>query len=124
MGGLGAGALVTAILVVNNVRDIESDRLSGRKNIPVVWGRRAGELEYLFMFLLAYIVPAITLAAGWANGWIMLPYISSLMAVKLYREMRSLPSGPGFNKLLAKTAQLVLVYCVCFSVGIILSGNI
>jgi 1,4-dihydroxy-2-naphthoate octaprenyltransferase len=121
-GGLGAGALVTAILVVNNVRDIESDRRAGRKNIPVVWGRKAGEIEYLLMLILAMCVPLAALALGWANAWILLPLLSLPRAVQLFRHIHTLPAGPGFNKLLAQTAQLVLMYCVLFSVGVLLGG--
>lgn len=121
-GGTGAGALVTAILVVNNVRDIESDRRAKRRNIPVVWGRRAGEVEYLLMLVVAMCVPLAALALGWGDGWILLPLLSLPRAVQLYRRIHSLPAGPGFNKLLAQTAQLVLIYCVLFSAGVLLGG--
>lgn len=120
VGGLGAGALVTAILVVNNVRDIESDTRAGRKNIPVLWGRKTGETEYLLMFILAYSVPVIALAAGWANAWLLLPLLSLPRAYQLLVMMRTLPAGPGFNRLLANTAQLVLFYCLLFSAGVLI----
>ncbi|KAF0111386.1 MAG: 1 4-dihydroxy-2-naphthoate octaprenyltransferase [Chloroflexi bacterium] len=122
MGGLGAGALVTAILIVNNVRDIESDRMAGRRNIPVVWGRAAGEREYTIMLALAYVVIFIILGLGWANAWILLPLLSLPRAYQLRQQMRKLQPGPGFNQLLAHTAQLVLIYCVLFSAGILISG--
>lgn len=121
MGGLGAGALVTAVLVVNNVRDIESDRRAGRKNIPVLWGRKAGEMEYAAMLLLAGLVPVITWAAGWANAWVLLPLLSLPRAYYLLKQMRSLPAGPGFNRLLAQTAQYVLIYCALFGAGVLLA---
>ncbi len=122
MGGLGAGALVTAVLVVNNVRDIESDRRAGRKNIPVLWGRKAGELEYALMLILAALVPLVTLICGWANIWILLPLLSLPRAYYLLKQMRSLPAGPGFNRLLAQTAQYVLIYCALFGVGVLLAN--
>jgi 1,4-dihydroxy-2-naphthoate octaprenyltransferase len=121
-GGVGAGALVTAILVVNNVRDIETDRRAGRKNIPVVWGRKAGEIEYLLMLVLAFIVPLVALVFGWANAWIFLPWLCMPRGIQLLRRIQTLPAGPGFNKLLANTAQLVLLYCVLFSIGVLLGG--
>ncbi len=122
MGGLGAGALVTAVLVVNNVRDIESDRRAGRKNIPVVWGRKAGELEYLLLLFLAAIVPLVVLAAGWANIWILLPLLSTPRAYQLWKFMHTLPAGPGFNRLLAQTAQFVLIYCALFAAGVVINS--
>jgi 1,4-dihydroxy-2-naphthoate octaprenyltransferase len=124
MGGLGAGALVTAILVVNNVRDIESDTLAGRKNIPVRLGRKAGEIEYTLMMVIAYLVVCVTFLAGWSGAWILLPIISIPRAILLVRQIRLLPSGAGFNLLLANTAQLVLVYCGLFALGILLDAGI
>ena len=124
MGGFGAGALVTAILVVNNVRDIESDMLAGRNNIPVRWGRKAGEFEYLLMTIVAYLAVCVAVLAGWIGAWILLPLISFPRAVQLVRQIRTLPAGAGFNMLLANTAQLVLVYCVLFALGILLDAGL
>jgi 1,4-dihydroxy-2-naphthoate polyprenyltransferase len=120
MGGLGAGALVTNILVVNNVRDIESDTRAGRKNIPVRWGRKAAEIEYLFMMIMAYVACTIPFAAGWAGWSILLPLITIPRAIALVKRIQSLPASPQFNKLLADTAQLVLFYCLLFSIGVVL----
>ena len=120
MGGLGAGALVTDILVVNNVRDIESDTRAGRKNILVRWGRKAGEIEYLLMMILAYLACIIPFAAGWASWSILLTLVTIPRAIQLVKRIRTLPASPLFNKLLADTAQLVLFYCLLFSLGIVL----
>lgn len=124
VGGFGAGALVTAILVVNNVRDIESDTLAGRMNILVRWGRKAGEFEYLLMMIVAYLAVCVAVLAGWSGAWILLPLISFPRAVQLVRQIRTLPAGAGFNMLLANTAQLVLVYCVLFALGILLDASL
>jgi 1,4-dihydroxy-2-naphthoate octaprenyltransferase len=123
-GGVGAGALVTAILVVNNVRDIDTDRRVGRKNIPVLFGRHAGEIEYLIMLILAFCVPLFALTIDWVNAWILLPLLSLPRGVQLYQRIHTLQAGPGFNKLLASTAQLVLIYCLLFSIGVILGNKI
>ena len=120
MGGLGAGALVTAILVVNNVRDIESDTRAGRRNIPVRWGRKAAEAEYLIMLALAYLACLLSVLIGWGGWPLLLPLFTGPVAVGLARRMRTLPASPLFNKLLADTAQLVLFYCLLFSAGIVL----
>jgi len=119
-GGLGAGALVTNILVVNNIRDIKSDTLAGRKNIPVRWGRKVAEIEYLVMTIVAYLACVAALFFGGMGWWILLPLATIPLAYKLVKKVRKLPVSPLFNKLLADTAQLVLFYCVLFSAGIIL----
>lgn len=120
MGGLGAGALVTAILIVNNVRDIASDTIAGRKNIPVLWGRKAGEIEYILMIFLAYLACVISFLLGWVGWPILLPLVTLPRAIQLVIRLRTMPASPAFNILLADTAQLVLFYCVLFSAGIIL----
>jgi len=122
VGGLGAGALVTDILVVNNVRDMDSDRRSGRKNIPVCWGRRAGEVEYLLMIIAAYTAPVGAVLLGWAAPWLLLVLLSLPRAGYLWHQLRTLPISPGFNRLLAQTAQLVLLYCLLFAAGVLLGG--
>ncbi len=120
MGGLSAGALVTAILVVNNVRDIASDTIAGRKNIPVLWGRRAGEIEYILMMFLALLASILPFLVNWAGWPILLSLLTIPRVIQLISRIRTLPATPAFNKLLADTAQLVLFYCVLFSLGIIL----
>ena len=121
MGGLGTGALVTSILVVNNVRDIESDTSAGRKNIPVCWGRKAGEIEYLLMMILAYLACIVSFVFGWAGWGILLPLITIPKSIQLVKRIRTLPASPLFNQLLADTAQLVLFYCLLFSSGVLLN---
>jgi 1,4-dihydroxy-2-naphthoate octaprenyltransferase len=123
LGGLGAGALVTNILVVNNVRDIESDKLAGRKNIPVRAGRKAGEIEYTLMMVIPYLTVCIAVLGGWSGGWVLLPLISIPRAIQLVRQIHTLPAGAGFNLLLANSAQLVLIYCVLFALGILLDAG-
>jgi 1,4-dihydroxy-2-naphthoate octaprenyltransferase len=118
LGGLAAGCLTTAILVVNNVRDIETDRHAGRKNIPVVWGRQAAEFEYGLMLGIAYAVPVTVRLLGWASLWALTPLVTLPRALYLYHQIRTLPPGRQFNLLLADTAQLLLLFCVLFGVGI------
>ena len=120
LGGVGAGALVTNILVVNKIRDIESETRAGRKNIPVRWGRRAAEIEYLIMMIAAFAVCFLALTFGWAGWSILIPLLIIPRATQLVKRINTLPASPLFNKLLADTAQLVLYYCVLFSLGIVL----
>jgi len=120
MGGVGAGALVTNILVVNNIRDIESDTRAGRKNIPVRWGRRAAEIEYLLMMIMAFVVCILAFSLGWAGWTVLLPLGIIPRTIQLVKRIKTLPASPLFNKLLADTAQLVLFYCLLFSLGIVL----
>jgi 1,4-dihydroxy-2-naphthoate octaprenyltransferase len=119
LSALPVGALVTAILVVNNIRDIESDRRAGRKNIPVVLGRRAGEIEYIILLVIAYVSPLAMLLAGEAP-YVLLPLLSIPMGIQLYRKLHAMPIGKPFNILLAQTARLTLVYSLMLGLGILI----
>jgi 1,4-dihydroxy-2-naphthoate polyprenyltransferase len=121
-GGLVVGALVTNVLVVNNLRDMPTDRQAGRQTLPVRLGYRGGEVEYLVMLVLAYLTPLILLALGLVNLWVLLPLLSLLKAVPLARKIHDVPEGRAFNPLLGDTAQLALIYSLLLAIGIALGG--
>ncbi len=118
--GVAAGALTVNILVVNNIRDIETDRQANRRNIPVVFGRKAAEAEYGLMVLVAYLVPLILIYKNEYYYWLMLVFFTMPQALKLYMVLRSGLEGKGLNKILGQTAQLLFRYGVLFAVGLIL----
>ena len=119
LAAVPVGALVTAILVVNNVRDIESDRRAGRKTIPARFGRRAGEIEYVALLGLAYL-SAIALWATGEHPWVLLTWFSLPLAGQRFQDICNLPIGREFNKLLAQTARLTLLYSLLLALGILL----
>jgi len=111
------GCLATAILVVNNVRDIETDRVAGKRTLAVRFGRNAGRNEYTLLLGLAFaMLPYLLLRFG-RSGFVMLPIILLPRAVSLVRTVRTRVEGPPLNAALAGTAQLLLFYAVLFSVG-------
>lgn len=69
------GALATAVLVVNNVRDVDTDRRAGKRTLAVRWGKPAVLLEYHALLLLAYLVPALLVALGRLQLWALLPLL-------------------------------------------------
>lgn len=117
-GGTAIGTLTTAILVVNNVRDMQSDKQAGRINIPVKYGRKAGEWEYFAMLIIAYLIPLSARFTGLVSWEGLLPLITLPLAIRLGQRMRTMPIGRAFNRLLADTAQLLLVFSVLFAIGI------
>ncbi len=119
-GGTAAGALTVNILVVNNIRDIESDRKAGRKNLPVVFGRRAAVWQYAILLVTAYLVPPLTTLLQIASPWVLLSYLTIPQAVNLLQVLRSGQSGASLNPTLGHTAQLLLRYCFLFSLGLLL----
>jgi 1,4-dihydroxy-2-naphthoate octaprenyltransferase len=113
-----AGALIVNILVVNNIRDIDTDRAAGRRNIPVVFGRRAAEWEFAVMLVLAFAVPPILICKGFASPWALLSYLSFPQGVRLWSTLQSGLKGPLLNPLLGQTAQMALRYCFLLAVGL------
>jgi 1,4-dihydroxy-2-naphthoate polyprenyltransferase len=113
------GLLTVAILVVNNLRDIENDRRVGKRTLAVRLGVNGARLEYVFCLLGAYIIPV----ALWGNG--QLPLLGLLVlltiptAMKMVRAMCS-ESGRALNKTLAGTGQLELYYALSFALGLII----
>ena len=75
-GAASAGALTVNILVVNNIRDIDTDRLAGRKNIAIVFGRDTAAWEYALMLVIAFAIPPILVCKGLASPWVLLTYLS------------------------------------------------
>ena len=119
-GATAAGVLTVNILVVNNIRDIETDRAAGRTNLPVVLGRRAGEWEYGLMLGIAYAIPFILICKQIGTYWALLPLLTLPQGVRIWRILRSGLSGQALNPQLGATAQLLLRYCVLLSIGLLL----
>ena len=116
------GALATAVLVVNNVRDVDTDRRAGKRTLAVRWGKPAVLLEYHVLSLLAYAVPAVLVALGRLQPWALLPLLTMPMSLQLNRALRSCV-GAAHNPLLKRTAQLLLLFGVLWAAGIALSKN-
>jgi 1,4-dihydroxy-2-naphthoate polyprenyltransferase len=116
---LPAGALATAILVVNNVRDTDTDRAAGKRTLAVRLGQRAGRLEHAALVAIAYAVPLFLWATGSASAWVLLPWLSLPLAWALVRDVTTITEGPAFNVALHHTARLHLVFGVLFAVGLL-----
>lgn len=114
---LPVGALATAILVVNNVRDAATDRIAGRRTLPVVFGRTAGIAEYVLLLATAQVAPFALVAAGLAPVSTLAPVLTLPLAVRRVRELCTL-EGAALNRTLAGTAQLLLLYALLFAAGL------
>ena len=113
------GLLITAILVVNNLRDIDTDRGAGKKTLTVRLGVTGTRLEYSFCIFGAYVVPLCMWIVGMESAWISLVLLSSPLALSLVRKIWH-ERGRDLNTALAMTGQLALLYSLLFSAGVIL----
>ena len=115
------GLLITAILVVNNLRDIATDARSGKRTLAVRLGVRGSLAEYLLLLAGAYLVPPLLLAAGTRGPLILLPLLSIPLAVPLARTLATQhEDGPVMNAALAGTARLALIFSLLLAVGLAL----
>jgi 1,4-dihydroxy-2-naphthoate octaprenyltransferase len=116
------GLLAAAILVVNNVRDIDSDRRARKRTLAVRLGRERTRTLFAVMVYLAYVLVTVTWLFGPVKAWIMLTWLSLPLAVRVIRVVRNRSDGPSLNGALAQTGMLQLVFCTLLSVGLLLSG--
>jgi 1,4-dihydroxy-2-naphthoate octaprenyltransferase len=113
------GALATAILVVNNLRDIETDARAGKLTLAVRLGERATRNYYQLLLAMAYAVPPVLWVRGLADAWVMLPWLSLPLALRLASRMRR-ERGLALNGCLVKTARLEVVFGLLLAVGLAL----
>lgn len=116
---LPVGALATAILVVNNLRDVEQDAKVGKRTLAVRWGRKAVIGEYGLLLALAYAVPLFLATSSARGRFVLLPLLTLPLARKLVLAMRS-ETGRELNPRLAGTAKLLLLFGLLFALGIVL----
>ncbi|RIK90367.1 MAG: 1,4-dihydroxy-2-naphthoate polyprenyltransferase [Proteobacteria bacterium] len=111
------GALASAILVVNNLRDVETDRAAGKRTLAVRLGARAARGEYAALLGVAYAVPPLLVAAGALSAWALAPLATAPLALALARRVAR-SDGAALNPLLGATARLELGFCALFAAGI------
>jgi 1,4-dihydroxy-2-naphthoate polyprenyltransferase len=115
------GLLAAAILVVNNVRDVETDRRAGKRTLAVKLGRERTRRLYAAMLLVAFLAPPVVLLAGGLSGWILLSLAALPLAPPLVRTVVTRTDGPALNSALAGTGRLLAVYSLLLSIGLLLS---
>ena len=77
------GLLAAAVLVVNNVRDLETDRRAGKRTLAVKLGRERTRTLYAAMFALAYATVLVPWLAGSLDAWILLSWLTAPLAIGL-----------------------------------------
>jgi 1,4-dihydroxy-2-naphthoate octaprenyltransferase len=115
------GLLASAILVVNNVRDIDTDRRAGKRTLAVRLGRDRTRSLFAAMVYLAFPVALVPWIAGPLTAWLALCWLAVPLAAPLVRLVRGHADGPTLNGALAGTGRLQLVFCLLLGAGIVLS---
>jgi 1,4-dihydroxy-2-naphthoate polyprenyltransferase len=118
------GLLASAILVVNNVRDLETDRRAGKRTLAVRLGRERTRVLYAAMLAGAFLCAPLPWILGSMEAWLLLPWLTIPLALALIGVVRTRVDGGALNGALARTGLLQLLFCVLFSAGILASGGI
>jgi 1,4-dihydroxy-2-naphthoate octaprenyltransferase len=123
------GALITAILVVNNLRDIPTDTAAGKRTLAVVLGRRKTGIEYQLLLAAAYATPALMvlrLASDSAQPRdlaVALPLLTVPLAAPLVRTVRAFGDPRELNAVLKGTARLAFAFSLLFAIGLAVGGS-
>jgi 1,4-dihydroxy-2-naphthoate octaprenyltransferase len=124
---LPAAGLSTAILVVNNIRDRESDAAAGKRTLAVILGYRWSRVEFFTLLALAYIVPVAVAAADLLGAvaarnfwpWLLAPLGSAPLAVAVGRTVATRTDGEALNPALERVGQTLFVHSVLFTAAFI-----
>lgn len=112
MGGVAMGALACAILVANNLRDVPTDEVAGKRTLAVVLGDRRSRVLYVSLLTLAYL--ALLPLAPWG----LLALLSAPLAVPLVRAVNEGASGRDLVPVLGGTGRLQLAHAVLLAAGL------
>jgi 1,4-dihydroxy-2-naphthoate octaprenyltransferase len=115
------GLLAAAILVVNNYRDIDTDRRAGKKTLAVRFGREQTRTVFAAIVYLAYLATPVTWLFGPLKPWVLLPWLTLPIAAQVVRTVRNRTDGASLNGALAQTGMLQLAFCTLLAAGLLLS---
>jgi 1,4-dihydroxy-2-naphthoate octaprenyltransferase len=116
------GLLAAAILLVNNIRDADTDRRAGKRTLAVRLGRARARALFVACIAVAYLaVPLVALFGRDISPLVLLALLSLPLAVPLIRTVRERTDGASLNQALAKTGMLLAVFSVLLSIGLLAS---
>jgi len=116
---IAPGLHASALLDVNNVRDIDTDRAAGKRTLAVMHGRTFARWEYLLLCTLPFVVPVILALIGF-SAWVLLSLLAMPLVIAPVRLVFTQTDGPSLIRALAVTARLQLVFGILLSLGLLL----
>jgi 1,4-dihydroxy-2-naphthoate polyprenyltransferase len=119
---ISIGFLATAIIVVNNVRDVETDRRAGKSTLAVRIGREPAVQLYGLLVAGAFVVLPVALWAGEASALPLIGLLAAPLALKPYRTLAERRDGPALNGVLAATGALLGIFSLLVTAGLLISA--
>ena len=121
VASLPVAGLSTAILIVNNIRDRESDAEAGKQTLAVMLGYTWSRVEWLAMVGMAYVVPVLFALDAEFGLLALLPLLTLPLAVLVGRTVLTRTDGEALNPALERTGQLLAVHSALFATGLALT---
>ena len=121
VASLPAAALSTNILVVNNLRDRETDREAGKHSLAVIIGYRWSRIEFLLMLGMAYTIPIVF----WLTGYgllVLAPLLTIPYATRIASIVLTRTDGAALNPALERVGKLLAAHSLLFALGLALPG--
>jgi 1,4-dihydroxy-2-naphthoate octaprenyltransferase len=116
------GLLAAAILLVNNIRDADTDRRAGKKTLAVRLGRERARGLFVASIAGAYVtVPLMAVFGRRISPLVLLALLSLPLALPLIRTVRARTDGPSLNEALARTGMLLGAFSLLLSIGLLAS---
>lgn len=115
-GAVGVGSIGSALLVANNLRDIPTDAMSGKRTLAVRLGERRTRLLYLGLVAVALV--CVLVVGAWWHRWVLLALLAFGLAVGPARRIWSRATGRDLVPVLAGTGLFELAYAVLFAIGL------
>ena len=117
MAGLSPGLISTALLTVNNLRDINTDRMTGKKTLAVRFGELFSRMEYLITMLVACFIPVFLILINPGHTYAIGTIVVFLFALPSIKAVLFQDIDARLNLVLARTGKLLLLYSIVFSLG-------
>ncbi len=117
LGGIAMGGLATAILLANNIRDIDTDAAAGKTTLAVRLGRKTSRTLFTAVIVATFVVTAVAAAARWTPPGSAAAVLSAPLAVPVVRTVQRAVAGPELITALKSTARLQIVFAILFAVG-------
>ena len=117
IAGVAPGLLSAAILAVNNLRDVDEDRSTGKRTLAVVFGATFAKCEYTFFILVASTIPIILFYRTHNHTFSLLSCLVLVLAVPSIKKVSIGSEGTVLNQVLATTGKHLFFYSAIFSIG-------
>ena len=119
LAGCGFGLLATAILVLNNLRDIETDAAAGKRTLATRIGRDRTLMVLALLVVAAFAVPILMLVLGFAGATVLLVFLAIPIAVMPVRAAFAGRGGPTLVAALKRMAAAEIIYALLLAVGLL-----